>query len=694
MHIFRFSTLAAVIAGTLTSAQVTAAEPANEVKITTLSEVVVTEKPVSPLPDFQGRNLDIDSGIKSTATDAATLLSKEPGVAILRNGPRTGIVQMRGLANERVNILVDGMSLGTVNPNNFTPPLSNVMPLELDTVKVIAGITPVSNGGDSIAGTVLAVTKGPRFGTRETFEPQLEGQLGATSNGDGINTFVKVGAANLDTSINFFGGRQSGGDSESANGRILDSGYHVLSSRLSLGRRVDSGVMTLDIGNQRTDNTGNPAMAMDIIRSDADTVRLRYDGRVSFGRLEVDVYHHKTDETADNFSLRPVVSANRYYALGDRTDDGVKLKTTLTKGTDTLRFGGEYLQGSWDMAQYFTAGPFAGKSMDLFRDQSRNRLGIFGEWERQLSPRWNMLIGARSDAIWSSAGAVTNWVGTRTADAAAFNGANRDRTDHLWDFTALATYEADQASNYQFGLARKTRAPSLLERYLWSNFNGNGGIADPTNSYFGNLDLKPEVSHQVSFGPNWSGANWLINPVIYYSRVTDYIQGMPAKSPGGANVLKYSNVDAELTGIEGRWKYLVDQQWKFDGSLGYTLGKNLTSNQYLLQVSPLKAAFNADYAASNSLTIRAEWQLAARQDKVAVFKNELPTSGYGILNLRGSYRLAKNVAANFGVENVGDKYYAEHTAGLNQVANSSVAVNDRIPGLGRSAYAAIEIALP
>lgn len=62
------------------------------------------------------------------------------------------------------------------------------------------------------------------------------------------------------------------------------------------------------------------------------------------------------------------------------------------------------------MTQHFAAAPFAGKNMNLFRDDTRNRLGVFGEWEERLPPQWNMLLGLRSDTVWSSAGAVTNWV--------------------------------------------------------------------------------------------------------------------------------------------------------------------------------------------------------------------------------------------------------------------------------------------
>lgn len=691
MFSYRLKRSTVAVLGLLSPMLATAADQTDGTA-TKLGEVVVTAAPVSDANDFQGREVIRNVGEKSVASDASALLANEPGVAIIRNGPRTGIVQMRGQVNDRVNVLVDDMNIGMVNPNNFNPPLSNVMPLELETLKVLPGVTPVSAGGDSIAGTVVARTKGPQFGNSENFSPRLAGQVGGMSNGNRLSTFVNASMANLDTSINYFGGYQSGNDAKSANGTLRDTGYDVQSNRLSFGRRVGNGVMSVDVGTQRTTDTGNPAMAMDIIRSDSDTARIRYEGQTSIGKLELTAYHHKTDETSNNYSLRPV-SGNRYYAVGDREDDGAKGKLTITRGSDTFRAGAEYLLGEWSITQYF---PDMNKRMDLFNDNSRKRLGIFGEWEKRLNAQWNTLLGVRSDTVWSSAGSVSNWIGSasRAVDAAAFNRADRDRTDHLWDFTALANYETEQAGSYQFGVARKSRAPSLLERYLWSTFNGNGGIGDSTNSYFGNMDLKPEVANQVSIGATWGGERWMVNPVLFYSRVDNYIQGMRGVSPGGSSVLKYTNVDAELSGFEGRWKYAITQQWKLDGWVAYTVGQNLTSHQYLLQIAPLKAAINTEYAAGSKWNLRAEWLIAASQNKVAAFKNEQPTSGYGIVNLRGSYRFTKDVALNIGIENVGDKYYTDHTSGLNQVSGSSVPVNTRLPGLGRTAFAAIEFALP
>ncbi len=45
------------------------------------------------------------------ATDGASLLAGTPGVAVVRNGGQTGIVQMRGLSGDRVKVLLDGVSV-------------------------------------------------------------------------------------------------------------------------------------------------------------------------------------------------------------------------------------------------------------------------------------------------------------------------------------------------------------------------------------------------------------------------------------------------------------------------------------------------------------------------------------------------------------------------------------------------------
>jgi iron complex outermembrane receptor protein len=48
-------------------------------------------------------------------------------------------------------------------PNHMNPPLSYIDPTNIDNIKVYAGITPVSVGGDSIGGTIMVNSVKPEF---------------------------------------------------------------------------------------------------------------------------------------------------------------------------------------------------------------------------------------------------------------------------------------------------------------------------------------------------------------------------------------------------------------------------------------------------------------------------------------------------------------------------------------------------
>ena len=86
-------------------------------------------------------------------SDAASLLGGIPGLDIYGSGGVSGIPAIHGMADERVNVLVNGMSLASACANHMNPPTSYIDPSNVGSVSVMAGLTPVSQGGDSIAGT-------------------------------------------------------------------------------------------------------------------------------------------------------------------------------------------------------------------------------------------------------------------------------------------------------------------------------------------------------------------------------------------------------------------------------------------------------------------------------------------------------------------------------------------------------------
>lgn len=656
-----------------------AAEPATLPEVTVIGAGVYTPQQVYSLP--------LDSGDTAAARDTAALLEAAPGAAVVRNGQQTGIVQLRGLFGDRINVSVDGMHITPACPNHMDPPLHYISAQSLAELQVIAGITPVSQGGDSIGGTVIAKSAAPRFGDTVAFTSF--GRIGAGYNGSntGDDEHLRVGGANNRFSVGYAAEHLRGGNLQFPGGEVADTGYTLNNQDLTLATKTGAGVWRLDAGKHKTQDAGTPALPMDMIRDDADTLALGYQGDAGFGMLEAKIYRHRIDHLMDNYSLRPA-GMSRMFAPATSDDSGASLATSIARGDSVLRFGAEFLSNDFDS---YSQNAVSGMRQDIIRDASRDRLGVYGEWQANFGQSWQTIAGLRQDTVRSDAADILNRGMAPLSDQTSFNSRAHDFTDHNWDATLLARYRASAAVDYEIGLARKTRSPNLVERYLWTPANASAGQADG-RTYLGNLDLRPEVSQQVSLGAAWRGAAWRIAPSLFYDRVSDYIQGTPIArlDSSGNPVLQYTNLGrADLYGIDGRWSYMWSEALGLRGTLSYVRGENQDNGDNLYRIAPLRGDVNLDYR-TGAWKHTVEWRLVARQDKVAAYNGETPTGGYGLVNLRTRWQLGKAASLSAGVENLFDKYYADHLGGINRVSGGNVAVGAHIPGAGRFLYLAGE----
>ncbi len=95
-----------------------------------------------------------------------------------------------GPGGDRVRTTVDGMDLIASCPNHMNPPLSYLDPGAISQITVYAGITPVSAGGDSIAGSIVAQTHAPKFvNAGEATDWSGEAGIGRRDNGAGLAQF-------------------------------------------------------------------------------------------------------------------------------------------------------------------------------------------------------------------------------------------------------------------------------------------------------------------------------------------------------------------------------------------------------------------------------------------------------------------------------------------------------------------------
>lgn len=695
---------------------------AAEDKTATLPEVTVSATRADTATAVGSTQLDAASlAAKRAATsDAASLLDNVPGVSIYGAGGVSGLPVIHGLADDRLRIKVDGMDLISACGNHMNPPLSYIDPTNMGSIQVFAGITPVSVGGDSIGGTILASSPAPEFAAAGQGR-LLKGEAGAfyRSNGNATGGNLAATIANEKLSMSYSGSTvesdnyKAGGNFKPAGPAYVNppqapavsvpwlagdevgsSAYKSQNQSLGFALRHENHQVELKLGYQHIPYQGFPNQRMDMTSNKSEQVNLRYTGQYDWGALQARAYHehtrHKMDFLGDKEFWYYNATAARPLAGGMPMDtegrnSGALIKADIVlSGRDTLRVGGEYqryrFNDWWDPSG---AGMWPNTFWDI-RDGQRDRYAAFAEWEARWNPQWLSQFGVRNETVKMDTGTVQGYSTNYAAEANAFNAKDRSRTDNNWDLTALARYMQDSSRSYEFGYARKTRSPNLYERYSWST----GGMAmnminmvGDGNGYVGNLDLQPEVAHTLSVTADWHDAgqkDWGLKVTPYYTYVQDYINArrcstgdtlMASSSCTAANLtntnsfvfLKYANQDARLYGLDVSGHFPLASNTGFGsftatGLLNYVRGKTASGTDDDLYNIMPLNAKLAIVQHTGSWTNTVEAQFVDAKDEVSQIRNEMKTGGYGLLNLRSSYAW-KQARFDVGVDNVFDRLY-------------------------------------
>ncbi|PVX37171.1 TonB-dependent receptor plug domain-containing protein [Janthinobacterium sp. 78] len=710
---------------------------AQEEKI--LNVIVLTAPRIDPLgatkPSAASQDLQ---QLRAATSDSARLLQNIPGVSLYGAGAISSLPAIHGLADDRIRVQVDGMDLMAACPNHMNSALSYIDPSKVGSITVYAGITPVSVGGDSIGGTIQVKSAPPEFA--EAGQPAFaKGQAGtffrSNANAKGYN----IGATWVghDVNLSYSGSRSQADNYKAARdfkavtrgrengplipGNVVGSSAYSGSKNqeLALALRHEEHLLQLSVSRQTVGFEGFPNQRMDMTGNQNTLLNLRYTGRYQWGELEARLYDQ---DTRHNMDMGP----DRYaYGYGMPMDSKGKTRgatiqgSILSSGRDIVRLGAEYQQYTlydWWPAVGGTMGPNAYWNVDYGQ---RNKIDVYSEWEASWNTQWLSQIGVRSTTVRTNAAPVQGYdnglAGLWGNEAAAFNALDRKRTEHNWDLSAIARYTPDATQHYEAGYARKSRSPSLYQRYPWStqpmaalmnNFVGDG------NGYVGNVDLRPEVAHSVSVTGNWQGADaqqWGLTATGYATYVQDYIDARRCdfNQCSAANVaattgfvlLQYANQSARLYGIDLSAHLRLGKTAAFGsvtgtGLLNYVRGENRTTGDDLYNIMPL----NVKLALVQSLgawSNTAEFQWVAAKKNVSQVRNEMRTGAYGLLNLRSSYEW-QHARLDIGIENALDRFYAMPLGGAYVGQGASMTSNGipwgvPIPGIGRSMNIALNL---
>ncbi len=661
---------------------------------TTLPDMTVTGEAEEPL------SFDLEPGATSvTSPTTAELLKRSPGGSVNFNGPLTGIVQYRGMFGSRVNTQVDGMDTHSGCPNHMDPAL-NLAPMHLlDNLEVWRGIAPVSSGNETLGGYVNATTRSSHFGNSDEFEFQGDVSGGAQTVDNGYGVALLAGMANRDYRFHVTGNREKGSDTEFAGGKIDASEYDRLNYGLGLGMKAGLHQFGFDYFRNETNDTGTPALPMDVRYEYTDRFSATYQGLWADTEVEGKLSFTDVDHEMTNFHLRqapPPAMHRNSITTADGFGYDLKSKTTIGDGELGIGTDGTLATHNADIYNPNNAAFFVNNYNDIQRD----RYGLYAEWKAPISDLISYEIGTRYTRVNMDAGEVD---GTPAANPGGprilrdrFNAADRERSDDNIDLVGKLFYQISNELRVDAGIGRKTRSPSYQETYLWLPLESTAGLADGKR-YVGNLELKPEVAYEIDLGLNWQSAGYYAAPRVFYKRVDDYIQGTPSTDPvviavstanGDPNPLQYNNVEAELYGFDMDFGAVLTDNLSLDGVISYVRGKRRDIDDNLYRIAPLNGVLGLTYE-RNRWSVTAETVLAAEQDRVSSTNEEQTTDGYALFNLSGKYRFDKELLLTAGVNNLFDSEYTDHLNGINRVNGSDVAVGERLPGAGRSLYARI-----
>lgn len=683
-----------------------------------LATVVVEGRQELPQP-LGAQTVEIQQLTPATS-DTASLLRDVPGMSLYGAGGVSSLPSIRGLADDRVRIKVDGMDLIAACPNHMNPALSYIDPTNVETLQVYAGVTPVSVGGDSIGGSIVVESTRPVFAKAGT-GTLMQGEAGAfyRSNGDAMGANVKLTAASDTLSLTYTGSTaqsdnySAAGDfkTSTATGRVghtlpLDevgsTAYKSINQSLLLALRSDQHLFDIKATHQNIPFENYPNQRMDMTGNKSDQINLGYTGQYQWGVLKARAYHEQTEHKMDfgddkrfwyggasggsgvvnGTPCSPISGGMAGCAAGMPMDTEGRTTGVSVSGEimlserDTVRVGSELqtyrLDDWWSPSG---AGMWPGTFWNIHNGE-RDRYALFGEWEAKFNAQWTSLLGLRHETVQMDAGNVQGYCtsgmcgGNQIADSTAFNNQDRSKTDHNWDLTALARFSPHATQTYELGLAQKTRSPNLYERYTWStwsmaavmnNFVGDG------NGYVGNLNLKPEVAHTLSASADWHDADkksWGVKITPYLTYVKDFVdaQCLPGTTctANQFNVLQYVNQSARLAGVD------VSGHRRMAGSA--RLGE-LTLSGMLNYVRGENRdtgdnlynimPLNGKLALTQrkgAWSNTLEAQFVASKDEVSAVRNEIGTAGYGLLNVRSRYSY-KQYSIDFGVENLLDRDY-------------------------------------
>jgi len=602
-------------------------------------------------------------------------IQNEPGVAKRSFGPGSSRPIIRGFDGDRVLIMEDGVRTGDLSAQSGDHGVT-IDPNGLERIEIVRGPATLLYGSNAVGGVVNAIT--PHESYRDSLTAGTRGQFSvdAGSTDKQMGTNASVQHAENRVMLWAGGGTRRTGDYDTPVGTIANSATELSNGRAGVGysgeRLFASGGFTMDDGrfgipfagafHEHEEKSGPEEVVGDTPADHEDPVFVDIDSRRRVGRFDGGMRNLDT-RGIESFRVMlniidwehdEIETVERRDTVGTTFDNRTFVARAEIDQRQTGRLAGKF--GVWTQKRdYLATGEEA-----LVPPTNQTSFAAFAYEELDFG-RYRLQVGGRLERNAYAVAERPGWDedepdGPRSPEVRdrAFTGAS-----------ASLGFQADLGNEAAFvtNLTHSHRAPALEELY---NFGPHVG-----NLVFevGNPDLDRETTLGLDMSLRYQAPRVRATVNAYTYHIDNFVfASITDDVVGQLRVADFLQADSRFMGMDAETSVRLGGLVWVNLGLGVVDAKLTGTNESLPRIPPFRGRVSVDIP-YRGLTVSPELVLATTQDRV--FRDETPTDGYTVLNLKASYVWARqhmaHVVSVTGY-NLTDELYRNHTSFIKNLA--------------------------
>lgn len=631
---------------------------------------------------------------EQVVSNVADLFRYEPGVTALGGAGDAQTFIIRGMGENRVKIVRDGVrendayKNGGVGQSYFDTDM-------IKQVEVVKGPASAAYGSDALGGVIAITTKDAAdflkgrgsyldatSGYASSSHQKMAGFTGALRTGELENllryTWRDGGVTqNYDSDKNEF---------DIVSQAVLFKSQWNLSDSQFLKLTVDYFTEGQDPDAVDLTKAGS-VFNQPITDKDTDNLSLVLDHGIALqapwvDRIDSKIYYARTKQTMDQYasSKYPVRPTNPYVTKNSLDHNGFEQKSLgaqvkFSKALDSQRlaWGLEYEHTDNERTRFkapTVAGDFEGYSELSFPSTTTEHGALWAFDELKFGERWVLTPGARYD-----------YYRMNPDQDPAYTGENLKRFSEGEFSPKLGlVFKAHEAANLFAQYSHGYKTPMYDNAFSTLNHQAYGYRIEP------NTNLKPESSDGIDLGVRGSAGGFSYEVATFYNKYDDFIELGQVSTEGRTAVYQYQNLDKATTkGAEAKADYWLNDLVNVWGNLSYIEGKDGDGN-YINSLSPLKGTLGVRLEQAN-WNINTALRFADDMSKVgkdAKGNDNIKSAGWGVVDIYAQFKPVQDLQFNVGVFNLFDKEYVNYESITGQSASASTS-NKTEPGRNLSA---------